>query len=456
MSNLKKALKKQPHDNIELLESRLALLVLAATLTPSILLLFCLWYFSVSYFLVAILAVFLFFLIAYSVFTVIRQTQAHSRGIHSLLEAIVRGDYSFRGAAMPSGGPSSELVNTVNALAKRLQSQRLQSEESQLLVQKVVDQIDVAIIAWDQQHRVRMVNPAAKKLNVFKLAETDEQMSNPVTDELSALTRDMKAGETQVKDIELLNHRGRYRLHLERFVSEGEIHHLLFMTNVSSILRHEEKRAWRNLVRVLSHEINNSLTPLKSFSATLETQIEKRETDPKLKTELLEGMRIIGSRAESLSNFVESYHQLARLPDPVKKPHDFSLLIQRVTKLFSGSSVLLTGSPVVLTIDSAQIEQVLINLIKNAEEANAETERIEVLWTEQEDNLIVTIRDYGCGIQNLENMFTPYYTTKTGGSGIGLVFCQQIVEAHEGYLSIQNRKDNSGCEVIMSLPCVGD
>ncbi|MCG8506979.1 MAG: ATP-binding protein, partial [Sphingomonadales bacterium] len=324
--------------------------------------------------------------------------------------------------------------------------------ESQLLVQKVVDQIDVAIIAWDQNGNIRLINPAASRLLSEKpVANTGAEASLKLPEEL-AFANDMQVGETLVADLTFRSEPARYRLHLERFISEGDTHNLLFLTNVSSILRLEERRAWRNLVRVLSHEINNSLAPLKSFSDSLKTQIEKRESDESLKQELLDGMSVIGNRADSLASFVQSYHKIAKLPEPEKREQDFRQLMEGLVKFFPENPIVLQGEPVKLRLDAGQMEQALINLIKNAVEASSQGESIEVSWRQEGRRLVVVVRDHGEGIQNPENLFTPYYTTKPSGSGIGLVFCQQVIEAHDGYLTIANRDDGPGCEASITLP----
>ena len=435
-------------DNQIPLEKRLARLAAIANVIPSLLLLLVLWYFQASLYLVAVVAVLLCFLSLYSITAIRRTAQFHFQSIHNLLDAVVRGDYSFRGAGARNDSAFGELVGTINALASTVQRQRLLSQESQHLVQKVVDQIDVAIIAWDEEDVIQLINPAARNLLVDVAGDGRGQ---PMPEEL-AFVSELKVRQTQVRDLGFGGSQGRYRLHLEQFISEGHAHNLLFMTNLSSILRLEERRAWRNLVRVLSHEINNSLAPLKSFSNTLMTQIEKRESDPSLKQELLEGMQVIGRRADSLATFVQSYQKIARLPEPNKRELDIKPLIVQLSSLFRENSLKLKGDSVTVAVDSGQIEQALINLIKNAAEASEEGAEILVSWFRDERYLVLTIEDHGEGIQNSENLFTPYYTTKPSGSGIGLVFCQQVVEAHGGYLQVGNRKAAGGCEARMGLP----
>ena len=432
-------------------ESRIARLTFIANIIPTVALIIALWIFDVSVYLLAIIAVTFLFLTLYSVSTVWSQAQYQFRSLHNLLDAIVHGDYSFRGVSGDRTGAFGELIGTINELARTLQRQRRQSEESQLLVQKVVDQIDVAIIAWDDKKRIHLINPAANTLLTPRSSRDDRE---PLTTLPAALefTEAMRVGETQVKMLSFHGEQARFRLHLEKFIAEGGTHHLLFLTDVSNILRREEKRAWRNLVRVMSHEINNSLTPLKSFSSTLSRQIEQRETDEKLKTELLEGMNVISNRADSLTSFVRSYNEIAKLPEPNKQPTQLRELLSRLVQLFPNNPVSILGDEITLELDKSQIEQVLINLLKNAAEASDPGDPIAIDWKKADTQLILTIQDRGTGIQNPDNLFTPYYTTKSEGSGIGLVFCQQVVEAHDGSLSLANANEGEGSVASLSLP----
>lgn len=432
-------------------ESRIARLTFIANIIPTAALIIALWIFDVSVYLLAIIAVTFLFLTLYSVSTVWSQAQYQFRSLHNLLDAIVHGDYSFRGVSGDRTGAFGELIGTINDLARTLQRQRRQSEESQLLVQKVVDQIDVAIVAWDDKKHIHLINPAANTLLTPKSSQEDRELLSTLPATLE-FTESMRVGETQVKMLAFHGEQARYRLHLEKFIAEGGTHHLLFLTDVSNILRREEKRAWRNLVRVMSHEINNSLTPLKSFSSTLSRQIEQRETDAKLKTELLEGMHVISSRADSLTNFVRSYNEIAKLPEPDKKPTELRELLLRLVQLFPNNPVTIPDEEMTLTLDKSQIEQVLINLLKNAAEASDVDDPIVVDWKQADAQLVLTIRDQGTGIQNPDNLFTPYYTTKNEGSGIGLVFCQQVVEAHGGSLILTNASDEEGSVASLSLP----
>jgi two-component system nitrogen regulation sensor histidine kinase NtrY len=449
------------------MEGRLARLTLVSSLIPSVLLILALRRLGVSGYLIGILAVLLAFLILYCVGQVWQKAQFHFRSLHNLIGAVVLGDYTYRGFAPGDSGAYGDTVDLINSLGETLQQQRLQAEESSLLLRKVVEQFDVAIVAWDEEKRIQWINPAAEAL-LGRPAKAEHSSSTSSShDHLPqelAFTSEMKVKETRVVGLVFGGHQGRYRLHMERFVAQGNPHSLLFITNVSNILRLEEKRAWQNLIRVLSHEINNSLSPLSSLSNALKRQVHKREKDPQLEKELTDGLSVIGDRAKSLTGFVKNYQSIAKLPDPKKAAIELKQLFTGLIRLFPEEDIRLEGEAIMLIADSSQIEQVLINLIKNSVEANMayadlhgdEKGPIIVSWSADPANLSIEVVDSGGGIQNPENLFTPFYSTKAHGSGVGLVFCQRIIEAHGGYLSIENRTDHHGCFVKIELPLKGD
>ena len=409
----------------------------------------------------------LFLLSSYWIVTVRGKAKHYYYNIHNLLDAIVAGDYSFRGLSRDTEGAYEELIGTINSLARLLQKQRLKSEESQLLLQKVVDQYDVAIIAWDQNDRINLTNPAARALldidNDVSLSEDAlSNLSHNGHQQLLELINQMRVGETRVEYLEFRSIKGRFRLHLERFFESGYTHSLLFLTDVSSILRLEELKAWRSLVRVISHEINNSLAPLKSLSDTLKKQVEKREKDPILGKELVDGISIIANRAESITRFVDRYNSVPVLPAPNKSTIELKRLIEDLVKLFPHEEIRINGDPVALNLDSSQIEQTFINLLKNSSEANEiyythrDEKRGPIVfeWAVEGSKVIVKITDSGGGIEDPENLFTPFYTTKPSGTGVGLVFCQQVIEGHNGSIALKNLDKRHGTLVLIELPIV--
>jgi nitrogen fixation/metabolism regulation signal transduction histidine kinase len=244
-------------------------------------------------------------------------------------------------------------------------------------------------------------------------------------------------------------------VHRSTFRQRGVPHDLLLLTDVSAALREEERQAWRRLIRVLGHEINNSLAPIKSIAGSLRTQlISGVATDE----DLDRGLHIVESRAESLHRFVQAYRQLAQLPPPRLQKTPLAPLLERTLALEQRLHAEILGGPeVTLTIDPDQMEQMLINLVRNAVEAALATRtgkpHVQVGWQVDAGKVIIGIEDNGPGIANDSNLFVPFYTTKAGGSGVGLALARQIVEAHAGSVRLINRQ-TVGARAVVTLPVV--
>ena len=231
-------------------------------------------------------------------------------------------------------------------------------------------------------------------------------------------------------------------------------HQLLVLTDLSQTLREEERSAWQRLLRVLGHELNNSLAPIKSVAGSLADLVQREPRAPDWREDMHRGLEVISSRADSLARFIESYSKLARLPPPRFEPLNIRQLVERVAALETRLPVkVLDGPEIVVRADGVQLEQLVINLIRNAVDASLETNgAVEVGWARQNGQLMVRVKDQGLGLANTANLFVPFFTTKASGSGIGLVLSRQIAEAHGGTLTLENRDDASGCEARLRLP----
>jgi signal transduction histidine kinase len=231
-------------------------------------------------------------------------------------------------------------------------------------------------------------------------------------------------------------------------------HQLLVLTDLSQTLREEERSAWQRLLRVLGHELNNSLAPIKSVAGSLADLTNRDPRPSDWQEDMNRGLEVISSRAASLARFIESYSKLARLPPPRVEPLDMGQLVQRVASLETRLSVKVANGPrIIVRGDSAQLEQLLINLIRNAVDASLEMNgTVEVGWARKDAQVIVRVKDQGAGLANTANLFVPFFTTKAAGSGIGLVLSRQIAEAHGGTLTLENRLDVRGCEARLRLP----
>jgi signal transduction histidine kinase len=238
------------------------------------------------------------------------------------------------------------------------------------------------------------------------------------------------------------------------FREGGLPHQLLVISDLTRPLREEELQAWQRLVRVLGHELNNSLTPIKSIAGSLESLLVREPLPEDWHDDMRRGLAVIAARSEALSRFMGAYARLAKLPRPQLRPVHVSKLVEQVVGLETRvRPVLHTGPELVIQADSDQLEQLLINVVRNGADAALETGGgVEVGWARKNGLLEIWVQDEGPGISNTGNLFVPFFTTKPGGSGIGLVLSRQIAEAHGGSLTLQNRPEGHGCEARLSLP----
>lgn len=432
-------------------EVQLTRLCLATSVPLLLLLLWVMVYAAIDIALILLTAFIGSIAILYSYYQIRHKSDYQFRSISNILGAMSQGEYSLRARSDKKESALDELVNAINGLADRLSEQRRVSAESQRLLHTVIEHIDVAIVALDEVNQVSFYNPAANKL----LLLDDPQGSERLLNQLS-FHHTFSAGTHQVIDLTLGKQQGRFNVHVEAFRDKGKQHKLLFITDVRTLLRSEERKAWKSLVRVISHEINNSLSPIASVSQTLKRQVSKSDSDCELFQDLSTGLTLISERTRGLSEFIDSYKQLAKLPEPDKQASSLLPLISKISQLLGPEKIHIDSQlDIDVAIDPVQIEQVLINLCKNGLEAMQKSNpdgRVSVSWTLDKTQLTIRVKDQGTGISNPENLFVPFYSTKKQGSGIGLVLCRQIVEAHGGRLSLDNNEDGVGCSARVELP----
>jgi nitrogen fixation/metabolism regulation signal transduction histidine kinase len=346
----------------------------------------------------------------------------------------------------------------VNSLSETLRLQRLGALEATALLKTVIEEIDVAIFTFDHSRILRLVNRAGERL----LARPVERLLGFTAAELG-LEGCLEGESVRTAELSFPGACGRWGLRRGLFRQDGLPHYLIVLTDLSRTLREEELQAWQRLIRVLSHELNNSLAPIQSVAQSLESNLQRARTaslpssqnSDSVFEDLRQGLSIIRSRTESLSRFMAAYSRLARLPQPTLAPVNLQDLVRRVTGLETRVAVrVVEGPSVILAADRDQLEQLLINLLRNAAEAVLEAgTRIVVKWWVKGTELHLSIIDDGPGLSNTSNLFVPFFTTKPGGSGIGLALCRQIAEAHGGSLTLDNRQESRGCEarLVMSV-----
>ena len=372
--------------------------------------------------------------------------------LSNILAAIREGDYSIRGRRALTGDALGEVMLEVNDLGQTLREQRLGAMEATALLRTVMAEIDVAVFAFDGDHRLRLVNRAGEKL----LAQPAARLLDRTSDELglSECLNSPAASGPQTMQMVFPGGVGRWDVRRSTFREGGQQLQLLVLTDLSQTLREEERTAWQRLLRVLGHELNNSLAPIKSVAGSLADLIGREPEPADWREDMHRGLAVISSRADSLARFVESYSKLARLPPPRLEPLKIGTLVSRVASLETRLPVnVVSGPDLVVRGDDVQLEQLLINLVRNAVDASMETHgRVEVGWQQKNGQVEVWIRDEGPGLASTANLFVPFFTTKAQGSGIGLVLSRQIAEAHGGTLTLENRQQLRGCEARLRLP----
>jgi two-component system, NtrC family, nitrogen regulation sensor histidine kinase NtrY len=371
------------------------------------------------------------------------------RTLSNLLEAMREGDYSIRARSARDEDALGDVMVQVNAMAATLRAQRLGALEATTLLRKVMEEIDVAVFAFDGERRLRLVNRAGERL----LDRPSERTMNASAEALG-LAEFLDGDETQTVQRTFPSGSGRWGIHRSLFREGGLPHQLLVVTDLTRALREEELQAWQRLVRVLGHELNNSLAPIKSIAGSLEAMVRREPLAEDWRDDAVRGLSIIASRSESLSRFMGSYARLARLPRPHLARMDAGAWIRQVASLEQRlTPVVRPGPSMEIQGDRDQLEQVLINLLGNAVDASMETGGgVTLSWGRSGPHLEVLIQDEGPGLSNTANLFVPFFTTKPGGSGIGLVLSRQIAEAHGGSLDLRNRVPGPGCEARLLLP----
>lgn len=372
------------------------------------------------------------------------------RTIANLLEAMREGDYSIRARHDRREDALGEVIEQVNAIGSTLQQQRLGAIEAATLLKKVMEEINVAVFAFDASDRVKLVNRAGERL----LAQPSDRLLDRTAADLGL--DDLLVQTQPAVERTFPGSSGRWGVSVSMFREEGLPLRLLVLTDVTRALREEELQAWQRIVRVLGHELNNSLTPIKSIAGSLSQLLQADPLPEDWRDDASRGLDIIATRSDGLSKFLAEYARLAKLPRPRKAPVALRPLLDQVARLETRAPVSVSDGPhIVVEADVGQIEQALINLVQNAVDATVgSTGRVWIEYSRNHARAEIRVLDEGPGLSATKNLFVPFFTTKPGGAGIGLVLSRQIAEAHGGSLSLADRKPGPGCEAKLTLPLV--
>lgn len=369
----------------------------------------------------------------------------------NLVSAIREGDFSMQSRPSSTQDAMGELYQEIHLLIDDLKAQHQRAVESRILLNGVMDHTDVAIMAFDGQGSITLSNRAGCELLNSSQCDCIGKMASDF-----GVEHLLQVSEERPFQFAFPGASGRWVVQRKEFREDGVPHTLVLIQDLSKSLREEERMAWKRLIRVMGHELNNSLAPIKSISGTLRTLVQRESMESELRSDLDDGLLVIQKRAEALSRFVSDYGKIAKLPTPVKSWFTLNALVARIMDLqdFKGGSIRAEACcDVEIYADEAQIEQMLINLTKNAMEANEATGGSTLLRCVREPRRVtLEVIDEGLGLASSDNLFIPFYSTKPGGSGIGLTLSQQIAENHDGSLELVNREDRQGCVARVRLP----
>lgn len=434
-------------------------------------------------------------------FAIVERIVRPLQTLSNVVAALREDDYSFRARCVRPGDALGDLAVEIQQLADRLQQRRHAELETSALLSRVVETMDLPVFAFDANSMLRLTNLAAARM----LGQPEESMLHQTAEQLG-LTALLQQPEEDVVALQSGDLEKRWMVRRSRFYQGGTPHRLLLLSNVSGVLREEERSAWQRLVRVLAHEVNNSLTPIKSIAGSLRKRAGQAfPAEDALGADLQRGLAIMEERAGSLNRFLQAYGQLAKLPAPTKQPTPLAPLVERVCHLETRISVrMVPGPDITVLMDPAQIEQVLINLLRNAVDAALEATQqsapsqqhtllpqkrapqqpgtthqqalaqqpgtaqqqqvvlpeqgpspsawVGITWELGPGHVCLRIEDNGPGLSNSADLFVPFYTTKPGGSGIGLALARQITEMHGGALTLRNCDDHPGCIAELRIP----
>jgi len=358
----------------------------------------------------------------------------------NLVEAIRLEDYSLRTREQYQTGILHSLNQEVTTLSEDLQHRKQAYDQHTLLIYHLIEQLDAPIAIFNQRYQLSHANGAFSQY----IGQPWQSKRLSVSHSLG-LSINQNSQWSFINEIES----SRWQIKQSQFIQDEKTYHLVVLTNIEKLLRKNQQNSWQQIIRVLSHEIRNSLTPIKSLAQTL-VELPSQPENTK------QALKIIVERSISLQEFVNRYGDITQRFSVKKTYFESQPFADMLISLFPEQIIHLDIATNDIWADPLLLKQVLINLFKNAIEACADNKEICIelaisLLTSNnnEQEVIIEIKDNGQGVANIDNLFVPFYTTKDNGHGIGLSFCQNIIEQHSGRLTVSNNKTDGATAKIM-------
>ncbi len=398
------------------------------------------WFISRSLLLVVTIFIFILPLLVFFTENIKNKLIQPYFGLLTSLESIKVDDYSFKTIPVFSKGVSAQLFHEVGNLAQLLRQKKRLFDEKDLLVHSLIKQLDSPVLLIDEQN---------------KLVYGNQALSNWINKDwrLMRLTPIKSLGLSQLENewsFDEKEQAQRFKIRSSSFKDHSGQHQLLMLTDISTELRKMQSQSWQQVVRVLSHEIKNTLTPIQSLAQTLAqfSQVPDQK----------EALNVIVERSQNLTEFVQQYSQMTQVYSLNFKEIDLKTTLSKMCLLHPDLVVKNKLDVTHITADPILFEQVLLNLITNAKQASSlqgkESEKITISFNSYQlaGFTMLEISDNGSGIQNSDNLFVPFYTTKQNGQGIGLVLCRNIIEQHGGQLTLVNKVNEKGAMACIKIP----
>jgi len=379
------------------------------------------------------LAVTLSTLLALVFWSLYRRILAVFRRAGMQLDALQGQDYSVRARPVFIAGRVAELHRQLDTLADSLQSRKTGQDQQSLLLYRLIDQLNTPILIFDQRLKLSYANPAF--VHLFGRPWETQRNASP------ALLGLVSEPRWQFTDPQRSQ---QWQIRHSLFWEQGHSHQLLVFINIQAALRENQLKAWQKLIQIMSHEIRNSLTPVVALVQNLQARYSNEREQ--------QALQVIDERCRHLQDFVKRYTELHNAPVLKQEWLNAQALFQRLADLFPDAHLQVTGARSQLWADAVLLQQVLINLTKNALEAGSAPGTIKVAFNRNEQHVEIRVLDRGQGVASPDNLFVPFYSTKPQGQGIGLSLSRHFIEQMGGQLTLANNPDGVGACATIRLP----